>query len=312
VSPDPGPCIVTCAITGSIHTPSMSPFLPVTGAEIAAQAIAAAEAGAAILHLHARDPANGRPSADLDHWMGFLPAIAKWLRRDPEPLDRRLGGDDARPAPRRRPARRARDVLAQHGHDELRALPDGGEAPRVEARLGTALPAVHRRPDLQEHPARHRPYPAGLGRERGARFEFECYDIGHLDMLRHFVDRGMVEPPFFIQFVFGVLGGMAAEPQALQYLKGKADRLFGTDYLFSVLGAGRSQMEMASASLMLGGHARVGLEDNLYLERGRLARSNAEQVLKLRTLLDTLGRPRATPAEARVLLGLKGAAGTAL
>ena len=312
MSSDPGPCIISCAITGSIHTPSMSPFLPVTAAEIAAQAIGAAEAGAAILHLHARDPANGRPSADLDHWKGFLPDIADGCDAI---LNLSTGGS-------------AVMTLDQRLAGALRAEPE-----MCSLNMGTmnfALYPMAAKPRDWKHDwekpflestddliFRNTPRDIAhilqvLGRERGARFEFECYDIGHLDMLRHFVDRGLVEPPFFIQFVFGVLGGMAAEPQALHYLKGKADRLFGADYLFSVLGAGRSQFEMATASLMLGGHARVGLEDNLYLERGRLARSNAEPVLKLRTLLDTLGRPRATPAEARVLLGLKGAAGTAL
>ena len=147
-----------------------------------------------------------------------------------------------------------------------------------------------------------------MGDARGARFEFECYDIGHLTMLRHFVDRGAVKPPYFIQFVFGVLGGMAAEPDTLTHLKRTADRLFGSDYLFSVLAAGRAQMPMATMAAAMGGHVRVGLEDSLYIDKGVLARSNAEQVARIRGIVEALGRTVASPDEARVMLGLKGRA----
>ena len=148
-----------------------------------------------------------------------------------------------------------------------------------------------------------------MGEERGARFEFECYDVGHLNMLRHFADRGLVRAPIFIQFVMGVLGGIAAEPEHLEHLKATADRLFGDDYLFSVLAAGRQQMPLAEKAAAMGGHVRVGLEDNLYIARGQLARSNAEQVQKVRGIVEALGRVLATPDEARAMLGLKGAAG---
>jgi uncharacterized protein (DUF849 family) len=148
---------------------------------------------------------------------------------------------------------------------------------------------------------------AEMGEKRGARFEFECYDTGHLTMLRHFADRGLVKPPIFLQFVFGVLGGMAAEPENLTHMKRLADRYFGSDYLFSVLAAGRAQMPMAAMAAGMGGHVRVGLEDNLYIARGQLAQSNAEQVSHVRALVEGLGRSVATPDEARAMLGLKGA-----
>jgi uncharacterized protein (DUF849 family) len=150
-----------------------------------------------------------------------------------------------------------------------------------------------------------------MGQQRGARFEFECYDVGHLYMLRHFADRGLVKPPFFIQFVFGVLGGIGADPENLQHMKRMADKLFGDDYLFSVLAAGRQQIPFATIAASMGGHVRVGLEDNLYIARGELARSNAEQVTKIRKIVEELGRKVATPDEARQMLGLKGAGGTA-
>lgn len=299
------PVIVSCAITGSIHTPSMSPHLPVTPDAIAGQALAAAEAGAAILHLHAREPGTGRPSADPEHWAAFLPRI-------------RAGCDAV--------------VNMTTGGSAVMTLDDRLAAPMRFApemcslNMGTMNFALYpmaariadwkhdwERPFLEASDDlvfRNTPRDIArvlevMGRERGARFEFECYDIGHLDMLRHFVDRGLVEPPFFIQFVFGVLGGMAAEPEALAYLKAKADRLFGGEHLFSALGAGRAQMPMAALSASLGGHVRVGLEDNLYIAKGRLARSNAEQVAQVRALVAGLGREVATPDQARALLGLE-------
>ena len=270
--------LITCAITGAIHTPSMSPYLPVTAEEIASSAIGAAEAGAAILHLHARDPETGRPSADPAHWMAFLPQIARGCDAV---VNMTTGGS------------------AVMSLDQRLAAPKAAAPEMCSLNMGTMnfalYPMIARvtgwkhaweRPFLESSDDlvfRNTPRDIAhvlreMGTERGARFEFECYDIGHLDMLRHFVDRGLVEPPYFIQFVFGVLGGMAAEPEALVYLKAKADRLFGSDYLFSVLAAGRAQMPMAALAASMGGHVRVGLEDSLYIDRGELARSNAQQV----------------------------------
>jgi uncharacterized protein (DUF849 family) len=300
--------LISCAITGAIHTPSMSPYLPVTAEEIASSAIGAAEAGAAILHLHARDPETGHPSADPAHWMAFLPRIAQGCDAV---LNMTTGGS------------------AVMTLDQRLAAPKAAAPEMCSLNMGTMnfalYPMIARVTDWKH--AWERPFLESsddlvfrntprdivhvlraMGTERGARFEFECYDIGHLDMLRHFVDRGLVDPPFFVQLVFGVLGGMAAEPEALVYLKAKADRLFGSDYLFSVLAAGRAQMPMAALAASMGGHVRVGLEDSLHIGRGDLARSNAQQVEKVRAIVEAQGRAVAGPATARAMLGLKGAA----
>ena len=298
--------IISCAITGSIHTPSMSPYLPVTADEIAGQAIDAAQAGAAILHLHARDPSNGRPSSDPAHFMGFLPAIKAGCDAVVNlttggsaimTLDQRLAGPMAT-AP------------------EMCSLNMGSMNFALYPMLGRDRvwkhdweePFLRNTDDLvfKNTPRDIEGVLRLMGRDRGARFEFECYDVSHLYMLRHFADRGLVTAPIFIQFVMGVLGGIAAEPEHLMHLKMTADRLFGSDYAFSVLGAGRQQMALAAMSAGMGGHVRVGLEDNLYVARGQLARSNAEQVAKVRGIVEGLGREVATPDEARAILGLKG------
>jgi len=301
--------IISCAITGSIHTPSMSPYLPVTPEAIAEQAIGAARAGAAILHLHARDPVDGRPSAAPEHFMAFLPRIKAACDAV---LNLSTGGS-------------AVMTLDQRLAGPLAAAPE-----MASLNMGTMnfalYPMLGKDRDWQhdwEEPFlldsddlvfRNTPRDiAGvlqqLGEERGARFEFECYDLGHLHMLAHFRDRGLVRAPIFIQFVMGVLGGVAAEPAHLAHMKATADRLFGDEYLFSTLAAGRMQMPMAAISAGMGGHVRVGLEDNLFISRGVLAQSNAEQVTRVRTIVEAMGRTVATPEEARAILGLKGTAG---
>ena len=298
--------ILSCAITGSIHTPSMSPYLPVTGAEIAASAIGAAEAGAAILHLHARDPGTGHPSSDPAHWAGFLPQIKAGTDAV---VNMTTGGSAIMTLDQRLAAPRA-------NAPEMCSLNMGSMNfalyPMVarikEWKYDWEKPFLEKTDDLV---FKNTPHDIArvlqeMGDLRGARFEFECYDLSHLTMLRHFVDRGAVKPPFFIQFVFGVLGGMASEPGTLVYLKQTADRLFGADYLFSVLAAGRAQMHMATIAAAMGGHVRVGLEDSLYLSKGVLARSNAEQVGHIRAIVERLGRDVASPDEARAMLGLKG------
>ena len=303
--------IITCAVTGSIHTPSMSPHLPVTADEIAEQSVDAAEAGASILHLHARDPQDGRPSASPDHFMGFLPRIKQ---RTDAVINLTTGGS------------------ALMSLEERLAAPLQTEPEMCSLNMGTMnfalYPAAERisewkhdweKPFLENSDElifRNTPRDVAhvlteMGEKRGARFEFECYDVGHLYMLRHFADRGMVKAPFFIQFVFGVLGGIGADPDNLIHMKRMADKLFGDDYRFSVLAAGRQQMPMATIAAAMGGHVRVGLEDSLMIERGVLAKSNAEQVAKIRGIVEGLGRTVASPAEARQMLGLKGADRTA-
>lgn len=306
-----GKIIITCAVTGAIHTPTMSPHLPVTAAEITDQSIGAARAGAAILHLHARNPVTGQPSAAAADYMAFLPEIRAGCDAV---VNLTTGGS-------------AVMSLEQRLEGPLMAEPE-----MCSLNMGTmnfGLYPLAGRYDTWRH-AWEKPFLENsddlvfkntprdiaevltrMGRERGARFEFECYDVGHLYMLRHFADRGLIEPPFFIQFVFGVLGGIGADPENLQHMKRMADKLFGSDYLFSVLAAGRQQIPFAAMAAAMGGHVRVGLEDSLYIARGELARSNADQVVKIRKIAEELGRSIATPDEARQMLALKGAGETA-
>ena len=303
--------IISCAITGSIHTPSMSPHLPVTGPQIAEQAIDAAEAGAAILHLHARDPETGKPSAEVRDFMGFLPAI----KAGTDAIVNLTTGGSATMTIEQRLAG------ALSAEPEMCSLNMGTMNFALYPMLGKRTEWLH---DWEEPFLRNsddlvfKNTPRDIanvlrlmGQDRGARFEFECYDMGHLYMLRHFVDRGLIEAPIFIQFVMGVLGGVAAEPEHLTHLKKTADSLFGDSYTFSVLAAGRQQMAMAAMAAGMGGHVRVGLEDNLYISRGQLAESNAQQVAKIRSIVEALGREVATPDDARAMLGLKGLAGVA-
>lgn len=298
--------IISCAVTGSIHTPSMSPYLPVTAEDIAGQAIGAAEAGAAILHLHARNPETGQPSAALAHYMGFLPAIKAGTDAV---VNLTTGGSAVMTLGERLTAPlalRPEMCSLNMGSMNFALYPMLGK--RTEWLHDWEEPFLRNSDDLvfKNTPRDIEGVLRQMGQERGARFEFECYDISHLYMLSHFVDRGLIQTPMFIQFVMGVLGGIPAEPEHLAYLKQTADSLFGDDYMFSVLAAGRQQMALAKLGATMGGHVRVGLEDNLYIARGQLAKSNAEQVMMVREIVESVGRTVATPDEARAMLGLKG------
>jgi uncharacterized protein (DUF849 family) len=303
--------IITCAVTGSIHTPSMSPHLPVTADQISEQSVAAAEAGASILHLHARDPENGRPSAAPEHFMAFLPRIKQ---ASDAVVNLTTGGsalmtlDDRLAAPK---AAEPEMCSLNMGSMNFALYP---AAERIEDwKYDWEKPFLEGSDDLvfKNTPRDIAHVLSEMGDKRGARFEFECYDVSHLYMLRHFADRGLVKPPYFVQFVFGVLGGIGADPDNLAHMKHIADKLFGEDYAFSVLAAGRHQMPLTTMAALMGGHVRVGLEDSLMIGRGRLAKSNAEQVAKIRRIVEELGREVATPEDARGLLGLKGADRTA-
>ncbi len=299
--------IITCALTGSIHTPSMSPHLPITGPQIAQAGREAADAGAAILHLHARDPVTGQPSAKLAHFNGFVPVLA---RETNAVLNLSTGGsavmslDDRLAAPL---------AIAP----EMASLNMGTMNFALYPMLGKDRDWLHdwEKPFLKgtddlvfkNTPRDIARILTRLGTERGARFEFECYDLSHLYMLRHFADRGLIRPPYFIQFVFGVLGGMGPDPENLSHMVRIADKLFGGDYLFSVLAAGRFQMPLITMAAAMGGHVRVGLEDSLTIARGQLARSNAEQVARIREIVERLGRDVMSPDDVRARLGLKGA-----
>ena len=304
--------LITCAVTGSIHTPSMSPYLPVTPAEISDQAQGAAEAGAAILHLHARNPVTGQPSARDEDFMSFLPQLKQ---ASDAVLNLSTGGsavmtlDDRLAAPRR-----VEPEMCSLNMGSMNFALYPAAARISEWRHDWEQPFLENSDDLvfKNTPRDIARILTELGVERGARFEFECYDIGHLYMLKHFVDRGLVKKPLFIQFVFGVLGGMGADPENLMHMKVIADKLFGDDYMFSVLAAGRQQMPLITMAAAMGGHVRVGLEDSLMISRGVLAKDNAEQVRKIRRIVEDLGREVASPDEARDMLGLKGADRTAI
>jgi uncharacterized protein (DUF849 family) len=300
--------IVTCAVTGSLHTPSMSPFLPITPEQIAQAAIGAAAAGASIVHLHARRPDDGKPSQDPALFAQFLPAIAA-----------------------------GSDVV-------INITTGGGPGMTLEERL---QPALVFKPEiaslnmgsinfgLYEMLNRYKtfrydweqPYLAGTEdfvfrntfrdikyvlescSANGTRFEMECYDIGHLYNTAHFLDRGLIEPPLFIQSVFGIRGGIGAHPEDVAHMRRTADRLFGKDYVWSVLGAGRNQFPVATQAATLGGNVRVGLEDSLWDGKGTLAETNAAQVRRICSILRALSLEIATPGEARSLLALKGRSG---
>ncbi|MDF0601851.1 3-keto-5-aminohexanoate cleavage protein [Psychromarinibacter sp. C21-152] len=304
--------VITCAVTGSIHTPSMSPYLPVTPDEITESALGAAEAGASILHLHARDPDDGRPSASADHFMAFLPRLKQ---ATDAVLNLTTGGsaimtlDDRLAAPKR-----AEPEMCSLNMGSMNFAIYPAAERITEWKHDWEKPFLENSDDLvfKNTPRDIARILTEMGRERGARFEFECYEVGHLYMLRHFMDRGLVEAPVFIQFVFGVLGGIGPDPENLTHMVRIADKLFGDAYAFSVLAAGRHQMPMAAMAAAMGGHVRVGLEDSLMIARGQLARSNAEQVAKVRGIVEGLGREVAGPAEAREMLGLKGADRTAI
>ena len=304
--------ILSCAITGSIHTPSMSPYLPFAADDIARQAVDAARQGAAILHLHARDPANGRPSASLAHWRGFLPQIATGCDAV---INMTTGGSAVMSIQQRlaAPLAIAPEMCSLNmGSMNFALYPMAAKI--TDWRFDWEKPFLENSDDLvfKNTPRDIAYILAEMGQKRGARFEFECYDISHLDMLAHFVARGLVLGKLFIQFVFGVLGGMAAVPENLLHMKATADRLFGDGYEFSVLAAGRQQMLMGEQAVKMGGNVRVGLEDNLMLEKGVLARNNAELVAKMRYIVTESGRELASADEARARLGLKGRAAVAL
>ena len=297
--------IITCAITGAIHTPTLSAALPFTPEDIARQSIDAARAGAAILHLHARDPATGAPTGNPEVFAQFLPAIHTGTDAV---INLTTGG-----SPEMTPDERL--AAALRFSPEMCSLNMGSmnfSFHGMGAKISDYRFDWERRYIADSEKFIFRNTFADIARnhqllaEHGTRFEYECYDIGHLYNLAHFADKGTARPPFFIQSVFGILGGIGADPDNVVFMRRTADRLFGSDYVWSVLGAGKHQMPIITQAAMLGGNVRVGLEDSLFIGRGRLAASNAEQVAKIVRILAELGLSPATPAEARELLRLKG------
>ncbi len=301
------PVIITCAVTGSIHTPTMSPHLPITPSEIADAALGAAEAGAAVIHLHARHPENGRPDYRPETFLEFLPRIknecdavinistgggmgmtieerlAAALTASPEMASLNMGSMNFGIFP-------LAEKYSEWKHD--------WEQDFLASTKDFIFPNTFK---TIEYALRE------LGDGHGTRFEFECYDLGHLYNLAHVVDKGFVKPPFFIQLIFGILGGVGADPDNLTHMHNTAVKLFGDDFEWSVLAAGRHQMPFAIQASLRGGNVRVGLEDSLYIGKGELATSNAQQVEKVRGIVESLGMTAATPDEARDRLALKGA-----
>ena len=298
--------VISCAVTGAIHTPSMSDYLPITPEQIAQSSIEAAEAGAAIIHLHARNPETGEPTPDPAVFMRFLPIIkqstdavvnittggglkmtleerlAAPLQAKPEMCSLNMG---------------SMNFNISNAGNRVKTWKYDWEKPYLEGTDNHIFRNTFR--DIEGIVGQ-------LGRAHGTRFEFECYDVGHLYNLAYMLDRKVVEPPLFVQTIFGILGGIGAEPRNLMFMKETADRLFGDKYVWSVLAAGRNQMGFTTMAGIMGGNVRVGLEDSLYIGKGQLATSNAEQVRKIRRILEELSLEIATPAEARAILHLKG------
>ncbi|MFK4446180.1 uncharacterized protein (DUF849 family) [Caballeronia udeis] len=301
--------IITCAPTGAIHTPSMSPYLPVTPQEIGDAALAAAREGAAILHLHARDPNDGRPTQDPAVFQQFLPRI----KAETDAVINITSGG----SPHMTVEERLKP--AHHFKPEVASLNMGSMNFGLYPMLDRFKEFKH---DWErQHLANSRDlifkntfkdieYILTSCGANGTRFEYECYDISHLYNLAHFVDRGLAKPPFFVQSVFGLLGGIGPHPEDLMHMRRTADRLFGSDYVWSILGAGRNQIPLATLGVAQGSNVRVGLEDSLWIEAGKLAESSAAQVVKIRQVIEGLSLDIATPDEARAMLGLKGAANT--
>jgi len=296
--------IITTAVTGSVNVPSQSPYLPLSAAEVVQAAVEAVEAGSAVVHLHARHP-DGRPAYEPEIFEQIIPRIRE---RSDAVINITTGGSSAMTMDQRLAgAIRFRPELASMNMGSMNFVYSGiadkvtkweheWEKPYV---LNTYSHPFINSFDRIEHTLRT------LG-ANGTRFEYECYDIGHLYSLAYFVDKGLAEPPFLIQGVFGILGGIGADHENLEHMVRIADKLFGDDYSFSAFAAGRDQMQFATHSAWLGGHVRVGLEDSLWIGKGRLAESNAQQVRKIRDIVEDLGKQIATPAEARTLLALRG------
>ena len=303
---DTNKVIITCAVTGSIHTPTMSPHLPITPDEIADASIGAWEAGASIIHLHARNPEDGSPTPDPDVFMEFLPRVKQ---ATDAVVNISTGGGHGM-------------TVQQRLEAAVKASPEMTSLNMGSMNFGL-FPILDKMSDFQhdwepKYLENSRDFIfrntfkdieyilKELGEGHGTRFEFECYDIGHLYTLAHFLDRGLVKPPLFVQSIFGILGGIGADEENLMHARRIADKLFGNDYQWSVLAAGRHQMNFVTMAAMLGGNVRVGLEDSLYIGKGKLAESNKDQVAKIRRIIEDLSLEVASPKEAREMLGLKG------
>ena len=308
ISPSPAvrKVIVTCAITGSIHVPSQTPHLPITPDQIAENAIGAAREGAAILHLHARNPETGQPTPDPEVFLQFLPRIKESTDAvinittggaQTMTIDERLAG----------PLRMKPEMCSLNmGSMNFGLYPMASRIKEFTHDWEPGYLEMSRGHIFRNTFADIERLLETMG-AHGTRFEFECYDVGHLYNLAHFLDRGLVRPPVFVQTIFGILGGIGTDPEDLLHMKRTADRLLGNDYIWSILGAGRHQFNLITMGAIMGGNVRTGMEDNIYLGKGELAQSNADLVAKTVRILRELSLEPATPDEARAMLGLKGA-----
>jgi uncharacterized protein (DUF849 family) len=297
--------IVTCAITGSIHVPSQTPYLPITPDQIAENAIGAAREGAAILHLHARNPETGQPTPDPEVFLQFLPSIKESTDAvinittggaQTMTIDERLAG----------PLRMKPEMCSLNmGSMNFGLYPMASRIKEFKFDWEPGYLEMSRGHIFRNTFADIERLLETMG-AHGTRFEFECYDVGHLYNLAHFLDRGLVRPPVFVQTIFGILGGIGTDPEDLLHMKRTADRLLGNDYIWSILGAGRHQFNLITMGAIMGGNVRTGMEDNIYLGKGELAQSNADLVAKTVRILRELSLEPATPGEARTMLGLKG------
>lgn len=304
--------IISCAITGGIHVPSQTPHLPITPDQIAESAIGAAEAGAAILHLHARDPEVGKPTPDPDVWGRFLPEIHN---RTDAIINMTTGGGLTMTVEERMRAPlcfKPEMCSLNMGSinfglypikDRVKSFQHDWEEPYLEGTRDGIFRNTFT--DIER-------FLVEMGEAHGTRFEFECYDIGHVYNLAHFVDRGLVKPPIFVQSIFGIHGGIGTDPEDLLHMRRTLDRLLGGDYIWSILGAGRHQMNLVTMGAIMGGNTRVGLEDSIYLGKGQLAETNADMVAKIRRILGELSLDIASPNEVREMLQLKGRDNTAI
>jgi uncharacterized protein (DUF849 family) len=305
-SPASRKVIVTCAITGSIHVPSQTPYLPITPDQIAENAIGAAREGAAILHLHARNPETGQPTPDPEVFLQFLPRIKESTDAvinittggaQTMTIDERLAG----------PLRMKPEMCSLNmGSMNFGLYPMASRIKEFKYDWEPGYLEMSRGHIFRNTFADIERLLQTMG-AHGTRFEFECYDVGHLYNLAHFLDRGLVQPPLFVQTIFGILGGIGTDPEDLLHMKRTADRLLGNDYSWSILGAGRHQFNLITMGAIMGGNVRTGMEDNIYLGKGELAQSNADLVAKTVRILRELSLEPATPDEARAMLGLKGA-----
>ena len=298
--------IITCAVTGSVHTPTMTPYLPITPDDIARESIEASEAGAAVIHLHARNPEDGSPTPNPDVFMQFLPRIKQGCN---SVVNITTGGslgmsiEDRLAAPlRAKPELCSLNMGSMnfgifHITEKIKEWKYPWEKVYVERTRENIVSNTF---------AQIERFIRDLGHAHGTRFECECYDVGHLYTLAHFLDRKLLEPPLFVQTIFGILGGIGTHPEDLMHMRRTADRLFGSDYQWSILAAGRHQMSLCTMGATMGGNVRVGLEDSIYIGPGELAKGNAHQVRKIRKILEELSLEIATPDEARQILKLKG------